>query len=150
MHLCRYESRGLFFQPPIVGLIQGLWTVNLPAGMNAGPTEFQLTWASQDEILDTVRDGTALAARYRQHIEAGLDRLAQRSVMRHANVPCHAAAAQDIVQLGGMTVCMLTRSSRGMYDLLIPKTAVHLALKQADHHAHPARAAGQWQISRQI
>ena len=74
MQLCRYESRGLFFQPPIVGLIQGLWTVNLPAGMNAGPTEFQLTWASQDEILDTVRDGTALAAHYRQHIEASLDR----------------------------------------------------------------------------
>ena len=58
----------------MVGLKKGLWTVDLPKNIYAAPMEYQLTWASLDDVLDTLRDGTALADLYRRHIQAGIDR----------------------------------------------------------------------------
>ena len=73
----RYHSRGLFLQPPTVGLVDGVWTVTLPPLLleAAGrEVQLQLTFPSQDAIFDMGRDSSALVQLYRGHVQAAMDR----------------------------------------------------------------------------
>lgn len=102
----RYQSRGLFLDPPTVGLDDGVWSVTLPPLLLAAAGEqvqLQLTWPSQDAIFDLGRDGSPLVQLYRRHVEAALDRHASHILRADAScihlLGAHCMHSMDMLAL---------------------------------------------------
>ena len=78
-----FTGRGLFLDPPTAGVVDGTWTVALPAGgLGTGgaaaaaalePPEQQLRFGNQEEVFDPARDGSPLAGDYRAAIQAAIE-----------------------------------------------------------------------------
>ncbi len=80
-----YKPRGLFFEPPLVSILDGVWTLDIPSSLqsNSGDEKFfggseaavesseydGKTFTSRDQIFDSKRDGAA----YSEFIAASLD-----------------------------------------------------------------------------
>lgn len=52
---CRYEGRGLFLEPPSMGLSDGVWRIRLPAAMQDAVPPSALAFATRDELYDRQR-----------------------------------------------------------------------------------------------
>lgn len=55
-----YQPRGLFFDPPLACISDGVWTVNMPESMPSF-SDGELSFASCEEMFDELRDGEEYA-----------------------------------------------------------------------------------------
>ena len=73
--MLRYKGRGLFLDPPTVGMTKGEWQVSLPLDLAfEGSATYRPGWTSQEDIFSRDRDSSPLAAHYASHIDKALQR----------------------------------------------------------------------------
>eukprot|EP00208_Stichococcus_sp_RCC1054_P000920 CAMPEP_0206139432 /NCGR_PEP_ID=MMETSP1473-20131121/6079_1 /ASSEMBLY_ACC=CAM_ASM_001109 /TAXON_ID=1461547 /ORGANISM="Stichococcus sp, Strain RCC1054" /LENGTH=768 /DNA_ID=CAMNT_0053533229 /DNA_START=85 /DNA_END=2388 /DNA_ORIENTATION=- len=68
-----YEGRGLFMEPPSMGMSDGVWHVRLPTALQGAVQADHLAFATRDELYDLKRDETELAGVYGQWVGQQLD-----------------------------------------------------------------------------
>ena len=80
-----YSPRGLFLEAPTLALVEGEWTLRLPAALAGRAQQAQQAQQAQRERLpsreaafDAGRDGSELAGRYERYIRGQLAQHAQR------------------------------------------------------------------------
>ena len=71
---CRFQSRGLFFDPPTCGFSHGQWQVQLPGVLQSHADvqkhSLQLAFSNRDQLFDPRRDAQDM---YTSYIEKQMD-----------------------------------------------------------------------------
>ncbi|KAI9203841.1 pyridoxal phosphate-dependent transferase [Polychytrium aggregatum] len=121
-----YKGRGFWFDPPTVVLKNGEYLVRLPECIkNAGTPEIaaDLVLPTRDNVFSTLRDGSALARLYREHISARL-----------------ASAIESGHQFGALTLEPVLLGAGGMQwiDPLFQRVLVESVRALPKTHRHAA------------
>lgn len=97
-----YTGRGMFLEPPTVGLADGQWRLQLPHALsNTALAEVpQMAWDSRDDVFSSDRDMCPLAQAYRDFVLESIDRHE-----RHSNARIGALIMEPVLQgAGGMVL----------------------------------------------
>ena len=52
---CRYEGKGLFLEPPSVGMTKGVWHIKLPAALDGVAGALDLQFPTRDAVFSASR-----------------------------------------------------------------------------------------------